>query len=255
MVDFLSNVPSNSFLAKTGSMEGFDIEGQLVKADPMDPQPLIDLLKRFNEEIDRIADQAAKIDVIDDESCKKAVEMTNQAKNMASVIKKETKTLKRPYLDVTQPLDAFSKTIDDRLGLIQAGLNKKIGPFLQKKEELRRVEKQVAEKEAAEIQKKLDEESNALGETAPIVVASAPKEIKVQTASGTADLKSKWTFKIVDPKRLPAAAFEDRKNQIIAALKPWVNNQVKAGARKIEGVSIFQEQTVSTRAKAGRFKF
>jgi len=252
------------------------------KVDPLDPAPLLKLFTLYGKEINKMEAKAADIEVTDDESNSTAVEMTTQAKKLAQIIEKMRVKAKAPYLNVTSVLDKETKPLKDRLGVIQTLLNKtKIGPFLQKKEQERLKKEREANEKAAAIQKKLNDDRKAeearvaeearqkaiaegkdkeqaeqeaqeaadMVEAAPVVVAETVEETKVETDAGTAKLNLKWTWDIEDFRKLPDAVFEARREQIIAAMKPYFNAQIAAGIRKIEGVKIYQEQTIATRTK------
>ena len=262
--------------------------------DPMDPAPLIALLSSFTGEIDVMVKKAGAIAVTDDASCKVATEMTTQAKKLASVVKKKYTELKRPYLDVTQPLDNFNKKIGDQLNEqtgVQGVLNKKISPYLQKKEAERREEERKAHEEAARIQRELEEKAQqerdrvaeiarkkaeeegkskkaaeaganaaaALVEEAPVVVAETSAEVKVQTDAGTAKLKEEYAWQVLDYRALPLPAFDELNPSPVKGKAewphPWIRRQIKAGIRKIEGVKIYKEAKLDTRAKSGRMQF
>lgn len=110
---------------------------------------------------------------------------------------------------------------------------------------------------AIEEEKRLQEESARQAEIearkaaamVPEVVTSVPDEIKTVTTSGSADLKKEWAWEIQDFKSLPDEAFQARAKEIIAALTPYLNAQIKAGIRNIPGVRVFEKATLKTRAK------
>lgn len=83
----------------------------------------------------------------------------------------------------------------------------------------------------------------------PEIVMDTPKDIKTVTGSGSADLKKEWTFEILNIKAMPDEAFATRYAELVKAMTPWVNAQVKAGIRNIQGVRIFEQTTLKTRAK------
>lgn len=263
-------------------------EIDLVKRNPFDPAPLLDLFKRFHSEIDIMANKSMGLMVKDDASLQAATTYTTQAKSLTQAIEKKRVELKAPYLEIVKVLDGETSGLKARLNKIQAHINDKIQPYLTKKENDRREAERKALEEAAKVQAELDaiaareraeaaeaarkaaeaaglskkqaeaqaQAAAAMVEPAPVVVAQGvPEETKVQTESGTAKLKEDWSFEITDIKALPDAAFEARKAEVVKALSPWVNNQVKAGARNIPGVKIFKVAKVATRTSKGAFQF
>jgi hypothetical protein len=287
MVNFLNPEPIDAFTEAEEQPE--PVEYKLpVKHDPFDAAPLLDLFKRFHGEIDLMANKSMGLMVIDDNSLSVATTYTTQAKALAQAIEKKRVELKAPYLEVVKVLDGETKHLKDRTAEIQQHLNGKIQPYLTKKENERREAERKAQEERDRIQKELDDKAEAerqaaaeaarkaalaegmtkreaailaqqaaaMVEAAPVVVAQEmPAETKVSTESGTAKLKEEWSFEITDIKALPDAAFESRKAEVIKALSPWVNNQVKAGARNISGVKIFKVAKVATRTSKGAFQF
>ena len=258
------------------------------KRDPFDPAPLLDLFKQFHGEIDKMANKSMGLTVKDDASLELATTMTTQAKALAQAIEKKRVELKAPYLEVVKVLDGETKALKDRTAQIQTHINQKIQPYLTKKENERREAERKAQEERDRIQKELDakaeaerqaaaeaarkaalaegmtkreaamlaQQAAAMVEAAPVVVAQEmPTETKVSTESGTATLKEEWSFEITDIKAMPDAAFEARKAEVIKALSPWVNNQVKAGARNIPGVKVFKVAKVATRTSKGALQF
>ncbi len=106
-------------------------------------------------------------------------------------------------------------------------------------------EKQLKE----ESDRKAKEEAEKAVALTPEIVSVMPEEIKTITDSGTADLKKSWAWEITDFSKLPVEVFNQRKEQIVKAMAPYFNAQIKAGIRRIDGVRIFEQVTLNTRAK------
>jgi len=262
--------------------------GLPAKRDPFDPAPIIKTLAQYNGEIDKMVDSAMALIVKDDNSLDLATTYTTQAKALASTIKKTKDAEKRPYLTVCQALDQFTKQIIDRLDNLQAGINKKIQPYLQKKDAERREAERKAAEEAAKIQRELEEQAAAerqraadeakaaalaagmskaeaskegesaaaLVEDAPMVVSNAvPTETSVKTETGSAKLDEKWVFQVINFKEIPDDIYEARKDEITKAMTPIINAKIKAGMRCIPGLKIFKEVKIQTRASKGAFQW
>jgi len=256
------------------------------KRDPFDPAPLLDLFKKYHSEIDKMGNKSMGLMVTDDQSLELATVFTTQAKALNQTIEKKRVEVKAPYLEVVKVLDGETKGLKDRLLQIQAHINEKIRPYLQKKEAERLEAEKLAQAEAARVQKELNDKAEAerqaaaeaarqaaiaagmskkkaeaaaqaaaaMVEDAPTVVAQTlPYETKVTTETGSAKLKEEWTFTILNIKELPDAAFEARKTEIIKALSPWVRAQINAGTRNIPGVKIFKQAKINTRVSGGMF--
>jgi flagellar biosynthesis GTPase FlhF len=255
--------------------------GGLVTRDPFDPAPLLELFEQYHIEIDRMANMAQGLKVIDDASNQNATLLTTQAKQIEKAIEKKRVELKEPYLKVTSVLDSETKRLKDRLILVQKHINSLIAPYLQKKENERREAERKAQMEAARLQAELEQkvaeerarqaeearlkaieegktkaqaeaeakQAAAMVEEAPTVVMEAPPELKIQTDAGSARIKEEWAFEIENCAGLPTAAYIARNEQVKAALAPWVSAQVKAGIREISGVRIFKVAKLKTATK------
>jgi len=262
------------------------IETGIAKRDPFDSEQLINLLKVYIVEIDVMVSKATDIKVSDDSSMEIASDMANQGKALVSVVSKKHAELKRPYLDVIQPLDDFKKKITDRVTLcIVKPLENKILPYMQKKDAERREKERLAAVEAARIQKELDDKAAAerqkaaddaraaalaagmskkkaeqeaqaaavLVEDAPIVVAQVVEETKVSTETGSAKLKEKFVGELIDIRLAPDACIQARWEELKKAVQPYINAQIAAGARNVPGFKIQKVAKVQTRVSRGAF--
>lgn len=250
--------------------------------DPMDPAPLVNGFKQFEAKIAEMFNEADDHEVTDDASNSQAVEMIGQAKKLSSAIEAKRKEVTDPYLRVKQTVDGHVKIVRDRLSGIVITLERKIGPYLQKKENERREAERKAEEERRRLQEEADrkarEEAARLAaeakaraaaegadkktqeeaakqaalqaEPAPVVVVeTVPDETKTKTSSATAGLKKEWTWELEDIRSLPDDIIEQRWNEIVKAVAPAINPRVKAGVRNIPGVKIFQQAKINTRVR------
>jgi len=271
---------------KPAQPDKYESHKAIAKRDPFNPAPLLDLFKKYHSEIDKMANKSMGLMVTDDASLKLAVEMTTQAKALFQKIDKQRIKEKAPYKNIVDVLDGETEALKKRTAQIELHLNGKIQPYLTKKETERKEKERLAAVEAAIVQADLDlkaaeerqkaadearkaakkaglneqeadaeaQAAAAMVEDAPVIVAQTiADETKVSTDTGTAKLKEEWTFTILNIKEIPDAAFETRKAEVIKALSPWVNNQVKAGIRNIPGVKIFKQAKISTRVSGGMF--
>lgn len=100
-----------------------------------------------------------------------------------------------------------------------------------------------------EADRKAAEAANEAAALVPEIVSDVPAEIKTVTEAGSADLKTEWTYEILSFNNLPEECFLARAEQVEKAVAPWINAQVKAGIRNIQGVRVFQKSTLKTRVK------
>ncbi len=258
------------------------VESIVARRDPFDPAPINELRERFNAEIQRMELLAMQVQVQDEESCQLATTYTTQAKKLRQEIDKKHKDLKEPYLVYTRTLDGLRKQLSDRIQGLENTLNRKLLPYIQKKERERQELERKARAEAARLQAELDAKARAeadriaeearqkalseqkteeeaeeaakaavIMQTEPprIVVYDMPPEVKVKTESGTADIKTEWAWEIIDFKALPDEAYQNRCDEVTKALAPYFNARVKAGVRNIPGVKIYQTTKLNTRTR------
>lgn len=100
-----------------------------------------------------------------------------------------------------------------------------------------------------ESEKKAAEAANEAAALVPEIVSEVPSDIKTVTEAGSADLKLEWTYEILSFNNLPEECFTARAEQVEKAVAPWINAQIKAGIRNIQGVRVFQKSTLKTRVK------
>lgn len=269
-MDFNAAVNNPPYEAKTYTPE---------VVDPMDPTPLVKGFDSFTKKIGTMAAEADKHQVTDDASNAQAVEMIGQVKKLSNAIEKKRKQVTEPYHFVKKTIDGHCKPIKDSLLSIQRGLESKIRPYLNKKEQERREAERKAQEEAARVQRELKEKARqeaekaaeearkkaeaeglaeeeverearkaaAQVEEAPVIVAeSVPEETKTKTDSGTAALKKEWVWELEDFTELPEEIIKSRWEYIVKAIAPAINARVKAGIRTIPGVKIFKQATVKT---------
>jgi len=256
-------------------------EGALpVKKDPFDPKPLTELFAKFVDQISEMDTKAQLHEVTDEITCKEANEMTNQAAKLVIVIEKKRKQIKEPYLKVTSALDSFASGLKKGLLSIQECLKQEMLPYTLELDRKRKEDEAKLAAESKAAQDKLDaeakkerdriadnarqqaidegefeeavieqraEEAISMVDKAPVVVTQTSAiPSRIETESGTAKLKTEWDWKITDFKALPADLFEDRKDEIIKAIAPWINARMKIGMRNISGVEFFETTKLKT---------
>jgi hypothetical protein len=80
---------------------------------------------------------------------------------------------------------------------------------------------------------------------------AVPTETRSRVDTATASVDVVWDWHVEDLAAVlqNRALIEARKEALTAAAKPWINAQVKAGARDILGVAIYQVEKVKTRVR------
>lgn len=225
------------------------------KPDPMDPQPLLNLFTRFREEIDAMANKSQGHQVTDDESSAQAAEMASQALGLKQIIEKKRKEVTRPYLDVKKAVDSGCKMLTDHLLNIKRHLEQLNTPYLaekrrQQREEEARLRREAAEAEAA--RKKAAAQAEAAGAPAPEtqpVVAPVLKPVQAETATGKQTFKEVPQWKVTDWAALINAALPTREKELLKAVAPYINAQIKATNHHIPGVEWTMVRELQTRTK------
>lgn len=257
--------------------------------DPFDPAKVKDLFDRFHSEINTIKITALEIVVNSDQSYAEAQELLGTTKKLSKAIDAKRRELKEPYLAFTRILDGEANGLSNRLNEIAKDIESgKLLPYARMKEQQRREAEEAARREAAARQAELDriakaesdllaaesdrlaaeakaiaeaegkskeqadlaaKQAAAMAEPAPVVVPDIPKETKVTTDSATSKIEYDWDWSLLDFKSLPDDILEDRKEQIIAAIRPAVSARIKSGIRNIPGVNIFKVEKLKTRVR------
>lgn len=240
------------------------------------PNPVA-LFGNFQQAIARMRAEADAVTVTDDTSHANAVEMVAQAKQVAARIEATRRQAKAPYLEAGRAIDGFANPLVDAVKDIESGLIKKATPYLIEKKRQEDEARRQAEAEArrqreqaeAEARTRAEEQRKAL-EAAEAALAKAehrepepvtvvvdpvaviaqppivPARTEIKTDSGTARLKTVTKFEVIDIQGLPVECFTARAADIIKAVSPWINAQIKAGRKDIPGVRVWEESEMKT---------
>ncbi len=209
--------------------------------DPFDLAPVRQGLKKYEDEITRAKQTATDHQVVDDDSNRTAIEMASQAKRLGKTIEDVRKDKIRPYQEYVKGVNNLAKVYTEMLDTIERTLKGKINAWLTK-QKLEKLEAERRAQEAArELQAKLDAESAEKG--LPQVEVPLPvlpqKTEPVRTEEGSASQRKVWKWKISDPAAIP--------REYLQVDTVAVNSAVRAGARTIPGIEIYQEENVQIR--------
>jgi hypothetical protein len=151
---------------------------------------------------------------------------------------------------ITDPLKRQAKEIEDAVrpvmtaldALITLGKTKVLG---WQRAEAERVRKEREERERLEAEALRIAQQQAEAQRRPVEVPvplppvqEAPRGVR--TDYGTASVRRVWDFEIVDPAKLPA--------HFVMPNEQAIRGAVRAGAREISGVRIFQRDDLAVRA-------
>lgn len=212
-----------------------------VVRDPFDITPVRDALKAYEDEIAGMLQIAENHQIVDDDSNRSGIEMASQAKRLGKTIEDMRKERIKPFQDFTRSINNLAKVYTDNLEKIERLLKQKINAYLSKL----RLEKFEAERraqdEARKLQERLDAESAAKG--LPQVEVPMPvlpqKSEPVRTEEGSASQRKEWKWKLVNLADVP------REYLVLDTVA--LNKAVRAGARAIPGIEIYQEESVQIR--------
>lgn len=264
------------------------VEFKMVRKDAMsvreiDTEAMVGKFWEFNQKINEMIAESEAMDVNDDESLAKASEMIAQAKKLSNAMSKRRLEITRPILEAKKKVDGAVNRLADQCAKAIRILDGKCNPYLSLLEAKRRKKEAEAQKavrdaarkaaeaeeaariEAARVAKEEAEALNyterdtaqAIDDAVQSVVPVAPTlpdeviedRTKIVTDSGSTTIDYEYTGEIVDVRKMPAEAFTARKSELIKAMMPWVNGQIKFGVRSIPGVNITRRQVVKRRVR------
>jgi hypothetical protein len=236
---------------------------------PFDVAHLGELFDRFQGQIDAMRAQAAAVQVTDQESHDTALTMIGEAKLMAKKIETKRVEVKAPYLNVCKAIDGFAGPLVQAIKGIVNTLESGIRPFIIEQDRRRRQAEQEARQAAEEARRRAEAEAaekarQAAAEAAernepppppePVVMPAVPEvptetRSRVETATASVDVVWDWHIESLAAVLQNRDLVEARQEALTAAVKPWINAQVKAGVRDISGVAIYQTEKVKTRVR------
>ena len=240
-----------------------------VTRDPFDVAHLGELFERFKAQIDAMRAQAAAVQVTDQESHDAALAMIGEAKQIAKRIETKRVEVKAPYFNVCKAIDGFAGPLVQSVKEIAGALEDKIRPWIIEQDRKRRQAEAEARRAAEEARRKAEAEAaerarQAAAQAAdkgepppppePVIVLSVPDvptETKSRVETATASVDVVWDYHIEDLAELLSygPAVMAREAEIVRAMTPWINAQIKAGVRQIPGVAIYQVEKVKTRVR------
>jgi len=236
---------------------------------PFDVAHLGELFDRFQGQIDAMRAQAAAVQVTDQESHDTALTMIGEAKLMAKKIETKRVEVKAPYLNVCKAIDGFAGPLVQAIKGIVNTLESGIRPFIIEQDRRRRQAEQEARQAAEEARRRAEAEAaekarQAAAEAAernepppppePVVMPAVPEvptetRSRVETATASVDVVWDWHIESLHDLLDFTPAVDARHNELVKAMTPWINAQVKAGVRRIPGVAIYQTERVKTRVR------
>lgn len=156
-----------------------------------------------------------------DEDVVKATEFLVQVKNKIDSLEEERQSYTKPLNESLRRLNSRFKELTEPLKTAERVVKEAILSYRIKREETRL-------KEQARLQKKNGNTNISLMDVLPDIIESK---------SGETRTTKRWTFEIIDEKKIPREYLEVNVTK--------VNEAISAGVRKIAGLNILQKESLS----------
>lgn len=254
--------------------------------DPFDVLQFRDLFSAFDRQIEMLRIQAEAVEVIDQATDSDARAKAQDVARVRLTVEAERKRAKEPYLKVGQAIDSFANPIVSGAKSIEDLLAQKRKAFLVEQDRIRREAEEQARRAAeaarhkaeaeareraqvalAKAQAEAAERDRLAAEAAALenrpapppepVIAPPPEPVYIPPPAPVvmpppaADLKREWVAEVTNLTELlrHEPLIESRAAELLKAVTPWLNAQVKAGVRSLPGCAIYQTETVKTRGR------
>lgn len=204
-------------------------------ADPL-TEMLEEQAKALRERIDALVEAAKKApeEIDSPDVAEKVTILTAQVGKATKALEEQRVEAKKPYLEAGRVIDGYYGSITSIANDLYRDLKQRLLRWEQIQEKKRRAE---AEKIRAEAQAKLQEaqdEDQRNDALQSLDRADALEKSHTETAYGQKVVtRKRWTFRVVDPAKVPRGYLTVDEKAIRAA--------VKSGARDIDGIEIYQE--------------
>lgn len=209
--------------------------------DPFDVSAYRAALKPYEDELRRMLAIAESLQVVDEATLKTAIEMTAQFKRVKNALEVERKKFVKPFQDANKAANNATSVYTEICEQGEKYLRPKISQEMTRQKIEKLEAERRAQKAAEELQAKLDAESAEKG--LPQVEVPMPvlnqKTGPVRTEEGSASQRKVWKWKITDPAAVP--------REYLQVDTAAINSAVRAGARTIPGIEIYQEENVQIR--------
>lgn len=244
----------------------------------LSPEELQAILAEDNAQLlsrrDELLAAASRIpDVTDDDLARRVTDFIRQVTAAVKAADGARIASKEPFLAGGRAVDGFYRQIADPLDLIKRAVEKKLTAYLREKAELERRERQERERlareeedrrrrEAAEAERKLADERSlqeavdaqkrheqASADRARAEQEAAAKAAEMSRVRGeygaVSSLRTTWTFSDLDRAELDLNAL--RYHLPEDGLERAVRSFIKAGGRKLDGVTIHETENAVVR--------
>lgn len=226
------------------------------------------LIKR---QVDLIGAEERLPEIANDDSAGKVSDYIKQVTSCAKALDTARVGAKEPFLEGGRTVDGFFKGYADPLAALKKRVEGKLGTYLREKEAAERRRREEEARKAAEEAKAREAETMALAEVEGLAPAVADKALDQTIAAQTtaaeaqkaaeakpaelartrgdfgslATLSRQWTFKDLDREAIDLEAL--RPHIPLDGIEKAVRAAIKAGAREIKGVTIYEDAKASVR--------
>lgn len=201
-------------------------------------------LSKFNdakEQIVKLTDNCNKIVINSNETLETAKNLAKTAKKVESLIEDKRKEITAPILAEKKKIDDFAKAITNDLNKAMTGLRSQILSFEKKLEQERLAEARRLEEEKRKLEESLREAAKKGEIENRNDDAQKLVELKDMVHSASTNVTSNairkiWTHDVVDLNLVP------REYMMIDERK--IKDAITAGIREIPGINIYQKETL-----------
>ena len=205
----------------------------ILKGDDMEKQ--LELVEQKSGELE-IKLQTFAITSTEDNT--KAASFQGWLKGAQKELEKERKFLVDPLNKHIKDINAKYKPLTEKLTTLHEVIGSKMLVWYN---EQKRVSEETARKQQEAVDKE-KQERREMGMGIADIADPVPQqtvESKTQTNWGTSYVRKSWTFKIVDPTKIPSKYY--------VLDEGIIRQEIRDGVREIPGIEIFQEETMATR--------
>ena len=234
-------------------MPKLDFTKELFKDDPevadfvpaeFDAKSAIDQFKKHERRIQIMAKEVEDLEITDDDSNERAVAMGTVASKANKELEAQRVSIVKPHNDFVKQVNNTAKMYTGKIqDLIIKPLKAKVGEYLAKKELAEKKAQEEARKAAEKLQEKMNKEAAKAGVEAPDVPKPKVKDKAVgpvKTTPGTGFTQKRWTYEVENINKVP--------RDYLKLDEGAVTRAIRAGAREIPGLKIFQRSSTAFRS-------
>jgi len=211
--------------------EGIMVPG-LTSPAPAPRLMMEQVFEALSRHVGRISQDAKALEITDPDRMDYAIGLVGESKKMIKQFQAKQKEVTQGASDFIDSVRGFVGRYTGRLAEAEQIIKVKISNYRLKEEIERKKQEALAQKAAADLQKKLNKEAAKAGVEAPLVPEiPIPKGTKIRSESGTTSYDVKrWICNVLDPDAVP--------RQYCEPVKKLLDEAVKMGVREIPGCEI-----------------